>query len=164
MIDLQQIPLIAGSVGPFGAALLGGSEYKGNYVNNFSVEEMLDWHKPRIKALIDAGVDLIAFEAMPAFIEAEMLLNYIKSHYPQIKAWLSFGCKDEEHTNFGESFQEVARKCYDLAPDQLIAVGVNCTNPKFIEKLFSGLNDNRENKIPLIVYPNSGEVYNDEKG
>lgn len=72
---------------------------------------------------------------------------------------------DGKSTAFGEDFQEVARHCYDLNPNQLVAVGVNCTAPRLIESLISGINDRRKsNPIPLIVYPNSGESYNVEQG
>lgn len=125
---------------------------------------MEEWHKPRIEALIEAGVDLLAFETMPASPEAEMLLKYLKKEYPNMKAWLSFSCKDGEHTNFGENFHEVVNRCYDLNPEQLVAIGVNCTNPKYINQLFDGINDHREEKIPLIVYPNSGENYHPKRG
>lgn len=65
----------------------------------------------------------------------------------------------------GENFQETARYCYDLNPQQLVAVGVNCTNPAFCESLFTGINAGREsNPIPLLAYPNSGEKYASDKG
>lgn len=53
---------------------------------------MREWHRPRITALIDAGVDLLALETIPCQEEAEMLVELIKE-FPHIKAWLSFSCK-----------------------------------------------------------------------
>src|ERR1051326_8719226 len=41
--------LVAGSVGPYGAYLADGSEYRGDYT--VSVDEMKDFHRPRIQAL-----------------------------------------------------------------------------------------------------------------
>ena len=43
--------------------------------------------------------------------------------------------------------------------EQLVAVGCNCLSPKYVSKLFKGINENQTDKIPLIVYPNSGEEY-----
>lgn len=157
-------PIIAGSIGPYGASLHNASEYTGSYMNHVSLKEMEEWHKPRIESLIEAGVDLLAIETMPASPEAEMLLNFLKREHPNTKAWLSFSCKDGEHTNFGENFQQVVTKCYDAHKEQLVAIGANCTNPKYIEQLFDGINNDRKEKIPLIVYPNSGEVYHAKKG
>lgn len=85
-------PLIAGSVGPYGAALNDGSEYTGSYIEGITMEELKDWHRPRIKALVESGVDLLAFETIPAQVEGEVLIDLIKE-YPQQKAWLSFSCK-----------------------------------------------------------------------
>lgn len=84
--------LIAGSVGPFGAGLHDGSEYRGEYVETTSAATMMTWHSPRVEALLGAGVDLLAFETIPALAEAEVLLNLLKK-YPKARAWLSFSCK-----------------------------------------------------------------------
>lgn len=72
---------------------------------------------------------------------------------------------DGKSTAYGENFQETARYCYDLNPQQLVAVGVNCLAPRLVEGLFDGINKGREdNPMPLITYPNSGEKYNIELG
>lgn len=156
--------IIAGSVGPYGAHLHDGSEYDGHYADWTSPETMREWHTPRIKTLIDSGVDLLAFETIPCQIEAEVLVEMLKE-YPNTKAWLSFSVKDETSLAHGENFQKAAKKCWDLNPNQLVAVGVNCCSPKIVAKLFEGINDDRPHApIPLITYPNSGEKYNPEIG
>ncbi|XP_050294507.1 uncharacterized protein LOC126734806 isoform X2 [Anthonomus grandis grandis] len=158
-------PLVVGSVGPYGASLHDGSEYNGSYANKVSAETMREWHIPRIDALVEAGVDMLAIETIPCRVEAEMLVKLLKEKYPQMKAWLSFSVGgDGKTTAFGEPFQETARACYDLNPEQLVAVGVNCTAPRLIEPLIAGINNKRSVPIPLIVYPNSGESYSVELG
>ena len=73
--------------------------------------------------------------------------------------------QDDQSIAHGESFQKVATKCWDSNPEQLVAVGVNCLGPSMVTKLISGINKRRgDNKIPLIVYPNSGEKYNPKLG
>lgn len=81
-----------GSVGPYGASLLDGSEYTGNYIDNINLKVLYDWHKPRIQALIEAGVDVVLFETIPSVEEADILLN-ILAEFPNQKAFLSFSCK-----------------------------------------------------------------------
>ena len=54
---------VAGSVGPYGASLADGSEYRGDYGR--SVAELRAWHRPRIAALVEAGVDVLALETIP---------------------------------------------------------------------------------------------------
>lgn len=156
-------PLVAGSVGPYGAHLHDGSEYDGNYADKTSVDTMREWHTPRIKMLINSGVDLLAIETIPCQKEAEVLVELLKE-YPSIKAWLSFSCADERSLAHGEDYQMAAKKCWDLNPEQLVAVGVNCCSPKFVDKLFKDINEGRNMSIPLITYPNSGEKYNPETG
>lgn len=62
--------------------------------------------------------------------------------------------QDERHISNGESFTTVARACYNMNPDQLIAVGVNCIRPLMVSPLIETL---KTENIPLVVYPNSGE-------
>ncbi|GJQ67033.1 hypothetical protein Trydic_g8005 [Trypoxylus dichotomus] len=161
----QPKPLIVGSVGPYGASLHDASEYTGSYAATTPVETMREWHRPRIAALVEAGVDLLALETIPCRVEAEMLLDLIKE-FPNIKAWLAFSCKqDGKSIANGEIFQETVRRCYDLNPRQLVAVGANCLAPRLVESLFKDINKGRrQNPVPLIVYPNSGESYNVEQG
>ncbi|XP_063617713.1 homocysteine S-methyltransferase-like [Cydia splendana] len=160
----DHVPLVVGSVGPYGAHLHDGSEYDGSYADTTSVETMREWHRPRIQALVDAGVDLLALETIPCQEEAEMLCELLRE-YPHMKAWLAFSCKDNQSIAHGESFQKVAKKCWETNPDQLVAVGVNCCAPSYVKNLLKGFNDDRPHApIPLIVYPNSGEKYNPEIG
>lgn len=78
---------------------------------------------------------------------------------------LQFILQDGSSLAHGENFQETARYCYNLNPTQLVAVGVNCTNPAYSESLFQDINRGIEaNPIPLIIYPNSGEKYVDGTG
>lgn len=85
-------PLIAGSVGPYGASLHDGSEYTGSYAKTTSVETMREWHIPRIKALIEGGVDILALETIPCKAEAVMLVQLLKEQFPDTRAWLTFSC------------------------------------------------------------------------
>ncbi|GBP23952.1 Homocysteine S-methyltransferase [Eumeta japonica] len=163
-IKPEREPWVVGSVGPYGAHLHDGSEYDGSYADTTTVETMREWHKPRIQALVEAGVDLLALETIPCQEEAELLVDMLRG-YPHMKAWLSFSCKDEQSIAHGESFQKVARKCWESNPEQLVAVGVNCCAPSIVSKLLRGLNDGGPAApVPLIVYPNSGEKYNPQIG
>ena len=54
--------LVAGSVGPYGAFLADGSEYRGDYQR--SAAEFQVFHRPRVEALLDAGADLLACETL----------------------------------------------------------------------------------------------------
>ena len=87
---------VAGSVGPYGACLVERppAEYHGNYVDGaVTIDELTAWHRPRVAALIDAGVDFLALETVPALAEARALLRLLHSTAPRQPAWLAFTCK-----------------------------------------------------------------------
>lgn len=157
-ISSKRRPLVAGSCGPYGAYLHNASEYTGSYGKNMSQRELLDWHRPRVKALLDAGVDLLALETIPCVNEAEAFLELLKE-YPHARAWLSFSCRDDKSISDGSVFQEMAMRCYRTLSSQIIAVGVNCIDPRHVTPLLKGINANASSEpdfIPLVVYPNRG--------
>ncbi len=149
-------PFVAASVGPYGAYLADGSEYRGQY--GLSQSELEQFHRPRIEALVAAGPDLLACETIPCLIEAKAIVNVLKE-FPSINAWISFSAKDDLHINNGETMSECA-EWLDSFP-QVVALGVNCTSPKFIPSLIREAKGNTSK--PILVYPNSGESYSAEK-
>ena len=60
------VPIVAGSVGPYGACQHDGSEYHGNYVDHMTREELMEWHRPRVRELLASGADILACETIPA--------------------------------------------------------------------------------------------------
>lgn len=145
-------PLIAGSVGPYGAYLADGSEYRGDY--NLSEDELIAFHRPRVEALIASGADLLACETIPCGIEARALIRLL-AEFPNTLAWFTFTAKDGEHISNGERIADIAA-FLDSQP-QAAAIGINCTSPLHIPSLVREIKKNT-NK-PIIVYPNSGEYY-----
>ncbi|XP_033203940.2 betaine-homocysteine S-methyltransferase [Bombus vancouverensis nearcticus] len=159
-------PIIAGSCGPYGASLHDGSEYNGTYGKTTPRDTIIEWHKSRINALVDADINLLALETIPCYQEAEALIELLRE-YPNIKAWLSFSCKkDSQNIVDGSNFQEIALRCYKTAlPGQIVAIGVNCIAPENITPLLKNINTGPANEfIPLIAYPNSGEIYLQSEG
>lgn len=153
--------LVAGSVGPYGAVLCDGSEYTGKYIENITQQELIDFHRPRIKALVEGGVDLIAIETIPAKLEAETILELLQHEFPRTKAWVTFSCKNGLETCHGESFCESIQSVSSF--NNVVAVGVNCTDPKYVTSLLKSIKPLNLQK-PVIVKPNSGEPWEKEKG
>ena len=143
-------PLVAASVGSYGAYLADGSEYRGDY--GLSREELIDFHRPRMQVLAAAGADLLACETIPCRLEAEALLVLLRE-FPRSVAWLSFSCCDDAHLCHGESFAESVALANDS--EQIVAVGLNCTAPRHVEGLLRHARP--QTTKPLLVYPNSGE-------
>jgi homocysteine S-methyltransferase len=142
-------PLVAASIGPYGACLHDGSEYHGNY--EVGAPELRDFHRARMDVLADTAADLFAFETIPSRLEAEVLIEVL-AEYPAHCAWLSFSCRDGIHVCHGEPFAECAAPADQSA--QIVAVGVNCTAPEHIDSLLESVQTLR---TPRVVYPNSGE-------
>ena len=143
---------VAASVGPYGAYLADGSEYRGQY--GLTGAELAAFHRERLDILMEAGPDLLACETLPCLEEAEALADCL-APYPPGCAWLSFSCADGCHTCGGDDAGDCAA-FLDGVP-QIAAVGVNCTAPTHVVPLLARMH--RRTEKPLIAYPNSGEVY-----
>ena len=99
-------PLAAASVGPYGAYLADGSEYRGDY--RASRAELADFHAERLAILVAAKPDILACETLPLLDEARAILEDLH-RYPDMGAWISFSCKDPEHTCGGDDVADCAR-------------------------------------------------------
>jgi len=149
-------PFVAASVGPYGAFLADGSEYRGNY--GLTEQELMDFHRPRMQALIEAGADMLACETIPCLIEAQAIAKLLME-FPNTTAWISFSARDEKHISEGQVFADCVKALEEYS--QIVAIGINCTSPKYIPFLIREAKQ-ATNK-PVLVYPNSGEHYDAAK-
>ena len=138
---------VAASVGPYGAALADGSEYRGRY--GLGVAQLEDWHRPRLEVLADAGADVLALETIPDVDEAEALVNLVQSL--GVPAWLSYTI-DGTRTRAGQPLADAFAVAVGVP--EIVAVGVNCCAP---DDVLPAIGQARETGKPVIVYPNSGE-------
>ncbi|MEO8448600.1 MAG: homocysteine S-methyltransferase [Gemmatimonadota bacterium] len=150
-------PLVAASVGPYGAYLHDGSEYRGGY--GLSAGELRAFHRDRIAVLAGAGADLLAFETIPCREEAEVLVE-LALETGVSAAWLTFSCRDGDRISAGDGLSEAIAGL--RGAECLTAIGVNCTAPRFIGSLLETARDSTD--LPLVVYPNSGECYEAASG
>lgn len=149
---LDFTPLIAGSLGPYGAMLHDGSEYRGNY--GVTADTLRAFHAPRL-ALFDAGnADVLALETIPSKLEAEVLAELL--HNRNTPAWISFSCSDGSHIVDGTPVEDVA--CMFAEHPGVAAIGINCTPPQFAPELVARLRATAPSKA-IIAYPNSGETW-----
>ena len=140
---------VAASVGPYGATLHDGSEYRGNYgVDQGTLE---DFHRERIAVLAAAKPDYFAVETIPELTEARALVAVL-ADYPEIPVWVSFSCGDEAQLASGETIEEAARTVAVLP--QLVAVGMNCVPPENVAPLARRIASVTD--TPVIGYPNRG--------
>jgi homocysteine S-methyltransferase len=149
-------PFVAASVGPYGAFLANGSEYRGNY--GLTEKELMDFHRPRMKALLEAGTDVLACETIPSLNEAQAIAKLLKE-FPNATAWVSFSARDEKHISEGQVFADCVKELEDH--QQIAVIGINCTSPKYVPSLIREAK--KVTNKPILVYPNSGETYNATK-
>lgn len=148
-------PVIAASIGPYGAYLADGSEYRGDY--KISDQELIEFHTPRINLLDDSSADILVCETIPCFQEARVLSEILEN--AKKPAWISFSCKDGKHISDGTPIATCA--AYFEHHPVVFAIGVNCTSPEFISELIRSIKKKSGNK-KIVVYPNSGAVYHAE--
>jgi homocysteine S-methyltransferase len=145
-------PLVAASIGPYGAMLADGSEYRGHYAA--SDRELRDFHRPRLAVLARSGADLLACETIPCLREA-LILAQLLEEFPAMSAWISFSCRDGGHNAQGEEISACAAALQTFS--QVAAIGLNCTPPEYAGELLQRMKHCTDKA--LLVYPNSGEHY-----
>jgi homocysteine S-methyltransferase len=150
----RQPMLIAASVGPYGATLHDGSEYRGRY--GVAHEALVRFHQQRLEVLVAAEPDLLAIETVPDVDEARAIVDALHRIGAGVPAWLSFSCADARHTCAGQDIEEAADLVAGAA--ELAAIGVNCTSPDHIGGLARRIR-RRTPDLPVVVYPNAGRVW-----
>jgi homocysteine S-methyltransferase len=139
---------VAASIGPYGAALADGSEYRGRY--GLTVAALEAWHRPRIEILAESGADVVALETVPDIDEAEALVTVLGGL--GVPAWLSYSIAGDR-TRAGQPLEAAFAIAADVP--EIVAVGVNCCAPADVPAAIE-----RARAVtgkPVIVYPNSGE-------
>jgi len=149
---LEFAPLVAASLGPYGAMLHDGSEYSGDY--GVSADTLHSFHASRLALFDRCGADVLGLETIPSKLEAEVLVELLAEC--GTSAWISFSCRDGAHVVDGTPIEVVAGMFADHPT--VVAVGINCTAPQFAPELVARLRDAAPAKASM-AYPNSGETF-----
>jgi len=150
--DIEFTPVVAASIGPYGAAMHDGSEYTGNYA--VTEQALREFHEKRLSLLDKSGADMLACETIPNSMEARVLHDLLMQ--VDRPAWVSFSCRDETCICDGTRLWEVSRIFRDHP--KVLALGINCTAPHLITSLIGEIKLAVLDKA-IVVYPNSGERY-----
>ena len=145
-------PLVAASIGPYGAWLADGSEYTGAYP--VGEGELYDFHEKRWNLLAGAGADLLACETIPSLPETRALCRLMEEN-PGPGAWFTFSCTDGRRLRDGEALAAAVRAVDRVAG--VAGVGVNCVDPALVPEMIGTVRAN--SSLPVVVYPNSGEQW-----
>lgn len=151
-------PVVAASVGPFGALLADGSEYHGRYAADWDEVRMV--HRARIEVLADTDADIIAVETMPSVREAVVVVEEVR-RLTDRPMWLSFICSDGDHTVSGDALGDAGATVLAAVGGAVDALGVNCTAPRHVEAALRNLAGPAGGR-PLLAYPNHGADWDAE--
>jgi homocysteine S-methyltransferase len=143
---------VAASIGPYGAMLADGSEYRGRY--GLSVAQLTDFHRERLRTLAATDADTFAVETIPEVEEAAAVAALL-SETRGAAAWVSFSCADGQRIRSGATIEEAVAAV--AAHPAVLAVGVNCTAPEHVPELIGRIV--AVTTLPVVVYPNSGEAW-----
>ncbi|MXZ81194.1 MAG: homocysteine S-methyltransferase [Gammaproteobacteria bacterium] len=152
--DTGRAALVAASIGPYGAYLADGSEYRGNY--GLDADRLEHFHRERIEILDQSGADLLACETVPDYLEACALARILEEI--STPSWVSFCCRDDAVLHDGTPVEAAAAIFESI--EKVFAIGVNCTAPEHVPSLIGRIRSAVPDKT-VVVYPNSGEHYRD---
>jgi S-methylmethionine-dependent homocysteine/selenocysteine methylase len=141
---------VAASIGPYGAMLADGSEYRGRY--GLTIDELRAFHRDRLGVLAATHADVLAAETVPEVEEAIAVASLV-AETEGAAAWISFSCADGARIRSGAPIEEAVH-AVSGAPG-IVAVGINCTAPEHVEELIGRVAAATD--LPIVAYPNSGE-------
>ncbi len=152
----RERPLVAASVGPYGAYLADGSEYRGDY--GLTVDELADFHRPRWNLLAQTDADFLLCETVPSLLEAQayhQLVTESAEGQSMVKAALCFTFNNSQSISDQTKLSNIQSLLFDYA--NFVGVGVNCTPPQYLPEIINQFQE--QTSLPIIAYPNSGETW-----
>ncbi len=148
--------LVAASIGPYGATLHDGSEYRGNY--GLTEDELFVFHAERIAVLEAAQPDILLAETIPDLVETRALARALAN--TALPVWVSFTAGDANHLWSGASVEDAVRTVSSIPTVQTI--GFNCVKPELVSGLVSRARSVTD--VSLAVYPNKGGSWDASAG
>jgi homocysteine S-methyltransferase len=142
--------LVAASVGPYGAYLADGSEYRGRY--GVPASRLRDFHAPRLELLAAAGPDLLAVETIPDVDEATVLVDLLDDL--GVPAWFGYTVRGAT-TAAGQPQADADAVLAGRA--SLVAAGVNCSDQSDV--LGAVRASVAATGLPAVAYPNRGGTW-----
>ena len=135
---------VAGSVGPLGVRL--------EPLGKTGLDEAREAFIEQIRALAEAGVDMLSIETMPALNEAREALAAAREVAPDLPVLVMVTVDDESNCLDGSSPAQAAALLTEWGAD---AIGVNCsTGPATVLTAIEAMR--AATALPLAAMPNAG--------
>ncbi|CAI4045566.1 hypothetical protein SKDZ_12G0030 [Saccharomyces kudriavzevii ZP591] len=150
---------LVGSIGPWAAHV--SSEYTGNYGPHPEDIDYYNFFKPQLDSFNEnKDIDLIGFETVPNFHELKAILSWGEDIISK-PFYVGLSVHDNGLLRDGTTLEEVSAHIKGLGSrinKHLLLMGVNCISFNRSTLILRTLHESLPD-TPLLVYPNSGEVY-----
>ena len=140
--------LVAASIGPYGAFLADGSEFRGDY--GVPAAALRDFHARRLDVLLATDPDLLAIETQPDIDEIAIILGLVHERDANIPFWVTSTVTEPGRIAGGAPWADVVSLV--AAADSAIGVGINCSHVAVVADTLTSV----DSPIPYVVYPNHG--------
>lgn len=146
---------LIGTIGSYAAHV--GAEYTGDYGPLPEKINFLEYFRPQLRNFNrNEAIDIIGLETISNFHEVKAILSWDDSIISK-PFYVSLSVGEDGKLRDGTSLRELV-SLFPVSNPNLLLMGVNCCKPissvKALAELHKTLPD-----IPLLVYPNSGESY-----
>lgn len=154
---------LIGCIGPWGAHVC--AEFNGDYGPAPQEIDYYGYFKPQLDNFFaNDNLDLVGFETIPNIHELRAILSWDESILSK-PFYIGLSVHENGKLRDGSSMHDVAQLIRDRGDrlnKNLTLIGINCVSfnhsAGIIEEIHKELPD-----MPLIAYPNSGEVYDTVK-
>lgn len=154
---------LIGSVGPWGAHVC--CEFTGNYGLHPESIDYYEYFKPQLDNFNGQDeIDLIGFETVPNFHELKAILSWDETKIAK-PFYIGLSVHNNGVLRDGTTMEEIGeyiKGLGDKISSNFLLLGVNCVSfndsSDMVKSIHKALPD-----MPLLAYPNSGEVYDTEK-
>jgi 5-methyltetrahydrofolate--homocysteine methyltransferase len=126
---------------------------------DISYEKLLNVYKDQIRALVDAGADLLVAETLLSVDEATIILDAAQS-ICELPVMCTLTLQANGYTLYGGNAIDAVQKLQELGA---AAVGLNCSvGPNQLLSIIPNMKEIA--KVPIIAKPNAGMPTIDAKG
>ena len=151
----KKVIKIVASLGPYASYKKNASEYVGIY--DSTDDEIYNFHFNNLNVIKEIDYEIVLYETIPCLREIKILSKIFDKLNKEI--WVSMTCDENIDFRDGSSISEA---CNILSKfNHITTIGLNCFSPLYVKEACEMLKNNTKKKI--IIYPNSGEIYNPEE-
>ncbi len=163
--------LVALSLGAYGATLVPGAEYSGEY-GNMNEQDLFEFHLRRLSVFKDSeeswkDIDLVAIETIPRLDEVRAARKAVNTIARDKEYWIScvFPNEDQRLPD-GTEIEPLVKTMLEGGERPPFAIGINCTKvyrvPGLVRKFEQAAQALSLDLPRLVIYPDgatSGMVY-----